>query len=64
MSPKNLTKPALTPALPNLGAEQVEEAFRRVVVEKADVLELLRERAGYLTLADARAIRPLKEVHP
>ncbi len=60
MSPKNLTKPALSPSLPNLGAEQVEEAFRRVTAEKADVLELLRERAGYLTLADARAVRPQK----
>ncbi len=57
MSPKNLTKPTV-PALPNLGAEQVEEAFRRVTAEKADVLEMLRERQGYLTLADSRAARP------
>ncbi len=59
MSPRHLTRPT-PPALPNLGAEQVEEAFRRVTAEKADVLELLRERAGYLTLADARAVRPQK----
>ncbi len=60
MSPKYLTKPAVR-TLPNLGIEQIEEAFRRVTAKKADVLEMLRERQGYLTLADARAIRPQKE---
>lgn len=59
MSPRHLTRP-VPPALPNLGAEQVEEAFRRVVTEKADVAELLRERAGFVVLADYRATRPAR----
>ncbi len=61
MSPRNLTHPVPRPTLPNLGVEQVELAYRRVTAEKTDVLEMLRERAGYLTLADARAVRPQKE---